>query len=83
MFHIAVDRAWVLNTWDRLIIPKPFSRAMMRIGKSIPIPADATDQDLELYQAELQASLDRVQQFADANVCQVGSSEFPYYKRNA
>ena len=83
MFHIAVDKAWVLNTWDRLIIPKPFSRAMMRIGKSIPVPADATDQDLERYQAELQASLDRVQQFADANVCQVGSPGFPYYKRNA
>src|SRR5262249_27254244 len=24
MFHIAVERAWVLNTWDSLIIPKPF-----------------------------------------------------------
>ncbi len=35
MFHIAVDRAWVLNTWDRLIIPKPFSRVLMRFGKLI------------------------------------------------
>jgi lysophospholipid acyltransferase (LPLAT)-like uncharacterized protein len=36
--HMAVDRAWVLNTWDRLIIPKPFSRVLMRFGKLIPVP---------------------------------------------
>ena len=42
MFHIAVDRAWVLNTWDRLIIPKPFSRVLMRFGKLVPVPADAS-----------------------------------------
>ena len=24
MFHVAVDRAWVLNSWDRLVIPIPF-----------------------------------------------------------
>jgi hypothetical protein len=82
MFHIAVDRAWVLNTWDRLIIPKPFSRAMMRIGKAIPVPADATDEDLERYQAELQASLDRVKQFSEAHVSKVGSPEFPCYEKD-
>jgi len=80
MFHIAVDKAWVLNTWDRLVIPKPFSRAMMRIGKSIAIPPDASDEDLERYQADLQKSLDRVVQFAEANVSKAGSTEFPYYK---
>jgi len=83
MFHIAVDKAWVLNTWDRLIIPMPFSRALMRIGKSIPVPPDATDEDLERYQAQLQESLDRVVEFADANVSKVGSAEFPCYKRDA
>ncbi len=83
MFHIAVDKAWVLNTWDRLIIPMPFSRAMMRIGKSIAVPPDATDEDLERYQAQLQESLDRVVEFADANVSKVGSAEFPCYKRDA
>ena len=41
MYHMAVDRAWVLNTWDRLIIPElPFSRALMRFGKIIPVPTD-------------------------------------------
>ena len=27
-FYVAVERAWVLNTWDGLMIPKPFSRIL-------------------------------------------------------
>ena len=78
MFHIAVERAWVLNTWDRLIIPKPFSRVMLRFGKLIPVPPDATDEDIERYQQELQTSLDRVCEFAETNIKRVGDPEFPY-----
>ncbi len=78
MFHMAVERAWVLNTWDRLIIPKPFSRVLMRFGKLIPVPQDATDTDLEGYEQQLQDSLDRVCEFAEANINQVGTPEFPY-----
>jgi lysophospholipid acyltransferase (LPLAT)-like uncharacterized protein len=78
VFHMAVDRAWILNTWDRLIIPKPFSRVLMRFGKMIVVPPHATDEDLELYQQQLQESLDRVCEFAKANIKKVGSQEFPY-----
>jgi lysophospholipid acyltransferase (LPLAT)-like uncharacterized protein len=78
-FHIAVDKAWVLNTWDRLVIPKPFSRVLMRFGKLIPVPPDATDEGLEHLQQELQASLDRICEFAEENVSKVGTTEFPYY----
>jgi lysophospholipid acyltransferase (LPLAT)-like uncharacterized protein len=78
MFHIAVERAWVLNTWDRLIIPKPFSRVLMRFGKLIPVPPEASDADLRNYEQQLQASLDRVCEFAEANVQKVGTPEFPY-----
>ncbi|MFZ0758876.1 MAG: lysophospholipid acyltransferase family protein [Candidatus Sulfotelmatobacter sp.] len=79
-FHMAVERAWVLNTWDRLIIPKPFSRVLMRFGKLIPVPADASDEDLERYQQKLQNSLDRVCEFAETNVSKVGGAEFPYLR---
>lgn len=77
MFYAAVDRAWVLNTWDRLVIPAPFSRVLVRFGKLIQVPADARDEDLEKYTEELQASLDRVCEFAEENVSKVGTSEFP------
>jgi hypothetical protein len=80
-FHMAVDRAWVLNTWDRLIIPKPFSRVLMRFGNMIVVPSNATDEDLERYQQELQDCLDRVCEYAEANIKEVGSQEFPCDRR--
>jgi len=67
-FHIAVESAWVLNTWDRLVIPKPFSRGLLRFGKLIPVPSEATDEDIERYQQQLQDSLDRIREFAEANI---------------
>lgn len=79
-FHAAVDKAWVLNSWDRMMIPMPFSRVLVRVGKLIAVPTDASDADLERYTAELQATLDRVCAFAEANVNKVGTMEFPYTK---
>jgi lysophospholipid acyltransferase (LPLAT)-like uncharacterized protein len=80
-FHAAVEKAWVLNSWDRMMIPHPFSRVLVRVGKLIHVPNDATEQNVERYTAELQASLDRICEFSEANVSKVGSSEFPYCKR--
>jgi lysophospholipid acyltransferase (LPLAT)-like uncharacterized protein len=80
MFHAAVDKAWVLNTWDQLMIPMPFSRVLLRFGKLIPVPADASDEEVELYTGELQSALDRVCEFAEANVRRVGTSDFPYQR---
>lgn len=82
MFHAAVDKAWVLNTWDRLMIPAPFSRVLVRFGKLIHVPHEASEEEVERYTAELQASLDRVCEFSEAHVSKVGTSEFPYYKRS-
>lgn len=79
-FHAAVDKAWVLNSWDRMMIPMPFSRVLVRVGKLIAVPTEASDADLERYTGELQATLDRVCAFAEANVNKVGTKEFPYTK---
>jgi lysophospholipid acyltransferase (LPLAT)-like uncharacterized protein len=80
VFHIAVEKAWILNTWDLSMIPKPFSRALMRVGSKIPVPADADDSEKERLHAELQAALERVREFAEANVGKVGTAEFPVRK---
>jgi lysophospholipid acyltransferase (LPLAT)-like uncharacterized protein len=81
-FHIAVEKAWVLNTWDRLIIPKPFSRVLMRFGRLIPVPERASDEELERYQQELQDSLDRICKFAEENVNKVSTAAFPLDGKN-
>jgi lysophospholipid acyltransferase (LPLAT)-like uncharacterized protein len=81
VFHMAVDHAWVLKTWDRLMIPQPFSRVLMRVSRRITVPKDADNDQMERSQNELQAALDRVREFAEANIQSVGSEEFPIRKR--
>lgn len=67
-FHIALANAWTLNTWDRLLIPKPFSRALLRISRRIFVPAEASEAQREEFHAQLQQALDRVREFAEGNV---------------
>lgn len=43
------DRCWVLNSWDRYLIPKPFARVVIHYAKPIWIPASATGEELERY----------------------------------
>jgi len=66
-FHVALEDHWVLTkSWDRFMIPRPFSRALLRISRLIHVPPDADD--LEPYQANMQAALDRAREYAEANV---------------
>jgi lysophospholipid acyltransferase (LPLAT)-like uncharacterized protein len=78
-FHIALERAWILKTWDGCMVPKPFSRALLRVSRQMPVPPDGDD---ESQRKELQSALDRVRIFAEENVQKVGTPEFPLFHRD-
>ena len=65
-FYVAVEKRWVLKTWDTMVIPKPFSRAYVRVAKYIHVPPDADDAALDRHHAEMQAALERVTEFAES-----------------
>ena len=67
-FYVAMERAWVINTWDTMMIPRPFSRAFVRVARKIFVPADASDEQLSFAHSEMQAALDRVTAYADSQV---------------
>lgn len=83
-FYVALSDAWVLNTWDAMTIPKPFSKALVRLSAKMQVPAEAGTAEMDAQMAEfhrqLQAALDRVTEFAEEHVAQVGSAEFPIIK---
>jgi lysophospholipid acyltransferase (LPLAT)-like uncharacterized protein len=64
-FHIALEKAWILKSWDRFMIPKPFSRAFLRIGSLMHIPADLDSNGVAAAHADMQATLDRIREFAE------------------
>jgi lysophospholipid acyltransferase (LPLAT)-like uncharacterized protein len=76
-FHIALQDPWRLPSWDKLTIPKPFSKALVCLGRQIFAPPNADANQMQAVQAELQSSLERVRDFAEANVRKVGTTEFP------
>ena len=53
--YIHPHRAWQLRSWDRFLIPKPFSR--VNIGWTLPAPPD---------QSSVQAALDRSVELAQS-----------------
>ena len=64
-FHIAHSSAWVLNTWDQMRIPKPFSRAHLIYSRIICVPEDADEVAIEQKHAEMQAALERMREAAE------------------
>jgi lysophospholipid acyltransferase (LPLAT)-like uncharacterized protein len=74
-FHCAVERAWILNSWDRFIIPKPFSRVVLRVSRLVNVPASADGAALETYHAEMQWALDRARQVAEAEFGQNSATD--------
>lgn len=58
-FYIHLERTWVLNSWDRMMIPKPFSRAAFYASAPIVVPPDATDDQMEAFHRQMQDTLER------------------------
>jgi hypothetical protein len=58
-FYIHVERAWVLNSWDRMMVPKPFSRAVFYVSSPIPVPTDVTDEQMKAFHQQMQGTLER------------------------
>lgn len=57
----SADRYWQVNSWDRTIIPKPFSRIVFLYGEDfIRVPTDASRDDCEKYRQALDAVLNRM-----------------------
>ncbi|MFI5103137.1 MAG: lysophospholipid acyltransferase family protein [Terriglobales bacterium] len=78
--YVALSDAWVLNTWDALMIPKPFSKALVRVSAKMRVPAEADDAQMAEFHRQLQSALERVTRFAEEHVARVGSAEFPVIK---
>jgi len=59
------DRCWVLDTWDRYLIPKPFARIAVHIGKPIYVPRATRREDLEVYRRRFQDEMNAAASWCD------------------
>lgn len=59
-FVVESRKFWRIGSWDKLQIPKPFSKVRIFINPPIYVAKDASDEELENSRTELQKSLDEL-----------------------
>lgn len=64
-FYVAAKSAWVLNSWDRFVVPKPFSRIHTHFANKIFVPSGIDDAGIEQYRLQMQAGLEHATQMAE------------------
>jgi lysophospholipid acyltransferase (LPLAT)-like uncharacterized protein len=61
----SAEKRWTLKSWDGFIIPQPFSKAVIIIGKPIYVPRELNEDELDSKNAELEESLNQLTRQAD------------------
>lgn len=54
---------WVLRSWDRMVIPRPFGRAVIVCGPAIQVPRQGWRDAIPAIEAALNAAADRADRF--------------------
>jgi hypothetical protein len=52
---ITAEKAWYFNSWDKFMVPKPFSRVSMNFGEIIKLPPLQLETDFENQRLTLEA----------------------------
>jgi lysophospholipid acyltransferase (LPLAT)-like uncharacterized protein len=54
---VSADRAWIMRSWDRFLVPKPFSKVTIEWGPPLAVPQDLDPARNEEFRAEIERRL--------------------------
>ncbi len=69
-FHFQPRRAWVFNSWDRFMVPMPFTRIVVSWARFTRVPGNLPPSEFEPKRQELNAALERARRRALAHFSQ-------------
>lgn len=58
-FHLEPEGAWTLRSWDRFLVPKPFTRIAVSWARWTTVPRTLPESALEQKRAELNDAIER------------------------
>jgi len=62
---VSADKAWIAGSWDRFLIPKPFSRVTVRWEEPFSVPRKANPEELDAFRRQIEDRLIRAHAEAD------------------
>jgi lysophospholipid acyltransferase (LPLAT)-like uncharacterized protein len=62
---VSYENAWIMNSWDHFMIPKPFSRVLFRFGSIFSVPEIISDDQFESLLKEMEDNLIKEYDAAD------------------
>jgi lysophospholipid acyltransferase (LPLAT)-like uncharacterized protein len=66
-FHLEPERAWTVRSWDRFLVPKPFTRIVVSWAQWTEVPRELTADNFEAKRDELNAAIERARLRARAH----------------
>lgn len=54
-FFVSAEKAWLFNSWDRFLLPKPFSKVSLQFGSMIKFDKTADKVEFEAQRRQLEA----------------------------
>jgi lysophospholipid acyltransferase (LPLAT)-like uncharacterized protein len=63
---ISAEKKWVFNSWDRFMVPKPFSRVIIRFSDEIIIPRELQRSDFEEKRSSIENAFKKLYIETDA-----------------
>lgn len=58
-FHLEPKRAWVVNSWDRFLVPKPFTRVVVSWARWTRVAPETVPEEFERKRQELNDAIER------------------------
>lgn len=68
IFYAAPDRTWELRSWDRFLIPKPFSTVVIAWQPPVDVPPDADADALEAARRAVEDALERARHAVEEHI---------------
>ncbi len=66
-FHLEPEHAWTMHSWDRFLVPKPFTRIVVSWARWTTVPSDLAENQFEQKREELNAAIERARKNALAH----------------
>jgi len=62
---IGAEHVWTFNSWDKMILPKPFSKTVLIMGDPFVVPSELTEEEYEECRLKLENILNEISEKAD------------------